>query len=251
VTAEFDTLQEKLFTANNHSVYEIGWREIPQELGKEVAAILRAQYGIEGLEAIHQVNEFERASNNFRCKVRQGGNETTVLLRKHITKKVTAESIALVDRTLAYLREHGIAVPVLIPTIHGTTVCHVNDHFYQLFEFIDGTHYRGTYEELGDLARNLAELHIELARIPFADKISSKPTSWPAWTLDGWRELFAKAHVYDGYYDRLICGAERLILTEAAAYQSGVLDQQQPRIQVIHGDLHPLNSLPDTFAKLF
>ena len=243
MASAFAALKEKLFTPNNHSKYEVGWKEVPPELHKEFAALLQNHYEIESVQEIHQVDEYERASNNFRCRVRWNNGLRTVLLRKHVTRRANLESIALVDRTIHHLQEHGIPTPALLLTVDGVTVFQEADQFYQLFEFVEGAHYRGTNLELIHLARQLPRLHMALNLIPFADEIRRKPFPWPQWTLEGWSDFFDRARVGSDYYDRLVADAEGLILGQGLICQEALKDQTSLHEQVLHGDLHPLNTI--------
>lgn len=235
-------LTPKLFTPNNHSRYKIRWKKITPILSDVLKNIIQEGYGWDVSGDILEVDEWERMSNNFRLKVKKGNRVKEVLLRRHIQLTDVA-SMELIDSLLLYLRKKQLHVPEVIHSLTGNSVYRQNGKFYQLYNFIAGDHYRGTTEELKQIVKEIAKLHIVLKDCPFEKEISKKPHVLPVWTKEGWNKIFLEARRGDSREDSTIYSLESFLRTNIRLVSSKLNNLDRVRIQVIRGDLHPHDTL--------
>ena len=230
-----------IFGPNNHSKYEIGWKNIPADLELNLKQLIKAQYGFEVVGAIQEVDDWERMSNNLKVKVSRQNTAVDVLFRKHIQLKDEV-SVVLLDKVLDFLHGGGLVAPRVILTSDKKKFFKHNESFYQLYEFIPGNHYRGEESELRDFARGLASLHLAFQEINFKDEIAKKPNVLPPWNLAGWQNIFALAHLQNSRFDNLVRENKDLILESADSVEKN-LKGVFSTTQVVRGDLHPHDTI--------
>src|SRR4030042_3963731 len=68
--------------------------------------------------------------------------------------------VAFAHAVQGHLAEKGFAVTSLVPTRdEGNTILQLNNHLYELFEFVTGSRYNGAVEKKLDTGRQLARFH--------------------------------------------------------------------------------------------
>lgn len=232
----------KLFGLNNHSKYEVGWKNIASEKKTELKKIMLTHYPFSDVSRVVEVGEQTPGSNNFRMRVSlKNSGSKEVLLRKFIRLR-DKTSISLISDVLTFLKNNGVPVPLIIPTKKENYFFSANGNFYQLYEFITGNHYRGTAEELKNVAREIANLHKTLEKIPFKSRIAAKPLGVPPWDMENFNLLFDISETKRKKLDKEISKQKEFILNEAMLVKKS-LGNHQCKKQVIHGDLHPHNTL--------
>lgn len=239
-----------IFGPNNHSKYEIGWRSIPLDLQTDITHLIHKYYPLTVInpDAIQEVDEWERQSNNFRISIKDDSGERSVLLHKQI-KPRRYEDLIVVESLLDYLSGRGFSVPIAISTRDGDKVLsHPDGFLYRLFAFIEGNHYKGAPEELEDFAGNLASLHIALEQSPFYDQISRISRSATRQNPEGWEKLLESLERGDhevkvDSIDELLNQSKGLILEASNQAATDLIQGMPLRRQVVRGDLHPLDTI--------
>lgn len=234
----------KIFSPNIHSLHKINWKRISTELEKELKKIFLKNYDFNRVLKIDEVDEWERLSNNFRILAQKKNKKVNVLLRKHIQLK-DLRSIKALDKILIYLQEQGLSVPIVVPTRRNNTFFKEKFHYYQLYEFISGNHFKGTTRQLKEIAIFVAKLHIIFEDIPFANEIAKKPSVVPPWDFEKWQILLKTSQERKEKLSRAIQKHANFILEECQIVKGTIEGISAPRIQVIRADLHPHDTIFD------
>lgn len=230
-----------LFAANNHSAFEIAFRPAEGPLRQGLAAALKEHYPFTSVdeESIRQVNEAEQSSNNFRVEVvGEGGQRRAILARKNILL-AQEDDVLFSVKTLAFLSDKGISVPHLVMTRNGGLYATFEGSRWQVFDFIEGNHYAGQAQELGEVARGIAALHRVLEAFPYQEEL--KLRSSKEFSLEGLEKVLEAASRKQDELDVALNGfADEL---HAFATVRGQFQVAGARKQVVHGDLHPHNTI--------
>ncbi len=231
-----------LFKPNNHSKWQIGWKSVTNVTVEEIKNVLFEGYGLSDTVEIYQVDEWEKMSNNFKIALGAENGFKKFLLRKNVVVK-SAENLELMEKISAFLRDQArVPTPRILKTNNGNLFFSYQGLFYQLFEFIEGNHFRGLEEELADFAGNLASVHAALFHFPFTEEIKiMKPATLIPWNMDGWKEIFSCCQTKNTEIDMAVASAQDMI-QKAANYAMDNFSKNT-RKQVIKGDQHPLNTL--------
>lgn len=231
-----------VFQPNNHSKWQVSWKPVSSAILTNVYSVLLTGYGISDISAVQQVDEWEWRSNNFKIVLDAEKGFKKFLLRKNIVIK-SAESLELMEKLSTFLREQAkISTPRTIKTGSGILSFHHRGFFYQLFEFIEGNHFRGLEEELFDFAGNLGLVHTALYNFPITEgmKTPRSTISLPQ-NRDGWAEIFSCCQRQRTDIDLAVASVQDLILRIVDC--TNINRSQNIRQQVIKGDQHPLNTL--------
>lgn len=238
----------ELFGPNSHSNHSITYRQIKEIEQFALAELVLRHYShiynivIRG--GIAQVCEAEEASNNFRIPVRRRlrGEEIFILLRKY--KREDTSGVQFLTDTLRFLRTRRVLVPVVIRTSKNTVSVLHDGACWQAFYFLKGDHFRGTEEELVGLANGLANLHAALKKLPMSRELLKRAAIRPSWMMADLRAAVDLAKQYnETALDQLLLNSVDFLLEEGAHIQEQLKKVVEPRTQVIHGDLHPHNTL--------
>ncbi len=234
-------MQGPLFAANNHSAFEIAFRPAEVAFCHTLAQALQEQYPFQSVDAgsIAQVNEAEQASNNFRVEVvGEDGGRRFILARKNIYL-AQEQDVLFSVKTLAFLTEKGISVPRLMTTRSGEYYATFEGSRWQVFDFIAGNHYAGQAQELVEVARGIAALHRVLVAFPYQEELKHRGSM--GFSREGLEKVLQAASRKQDELDVALDGfAEELRAFAALRDQFQVTDARQ---QVVHGDLHPHNTI--------
>jgi Ser/Thr protein kinase RdoA (MazF antagonist) len=165
------------------------------------------------------------------------------VLKRRARGKDDPYRVAFAHSVQAHLAERRFPVAPLVPTRQADTMLHLNNHIYELFEYVVGTRYDGSAAATVDAGRQLSRFHKHLADFALH-----------------WRPLRGSFHdsaAVRGHLENL--GTEQRFdepggqLREAAEALEGVYDSSARRAnelgfaawaeQVVHGDWHPGNLL--------
>lgn len=231
-----------LFTPNNHSKYRIFWNTIPQKQQATLKKLISTQYHLNSQETIKQVDEWETRSNNFQIKVKDGSKIKKVVLRKHIRFN-DPKRIILIDKVLNFLAQKGTKVPKVIKTDNGKDLFFENGHYWQLFQFTEGDHFKGTINQLKQTAQEIAKLHLalKLCKIPLP-KIDIDKSANP---ID-WKRIIDIARKKNQISDQVFISNIDFILENFMLSSEKLQKSKGLRTQIIRGDLHPHDTI---FAK--
>lgn len=223
-----------MFEANNHSNPHIGWKEVSDQSTREVIRVLREGYGITGvMTAVHQVDEWEQASNNYRVFCDRG----YLLVRRHII--CGEEQIRTQTTIIRHLRDRVIPTPLVRIASNGRKWVESGGHWWQVFEYIPGNHFSGEEYQLRETAMLTAEVREALAYVPFR--------KWGARNIV---ELIGPLHAAYWNAVRSLEGENtlELLLLEHCSYIQeciertvDVLEKTEQRDELIDGDFHPHN----------
>ena len=224
-----------LFEPNNHSVSEIKYKEVSDNSRRNLQKILLENYGLTKIDSIAQVQETEINSNNFRVVT----PNKTYLLRRN-----SSESKERVRRSLAILKhckKSGVPTSTIISPKKSIDN---KDHIYTLFEFLECNHFRGTIEELKQLGEGVALLHKSLFHYSGEIALSPHPATRepPGYSEGGFKKIFGYAKEKEDAVQKIVL-EEIDYLIDASKKVSGNVKNSQVRVQPIHFDLHPHNTL--------
>lgn len=244
-----DSKEPTVFGPNNHSRWQIAWRDVDGKTRSACSALLK-NYGLDNLLQIHQVDEWERRSNNYRVEVAMGGGDTRLfLLRRHVQLN-GEDDIRTADRIVIYLGSYGFPLSKILLTRSGDTLVRHDGNFWQMYEFIDGNHYRGTLQELKDIAGNIGKLHTLLMHDPFAEETKRKSVKRPPWTRDRWMQVLGRVGRRRTWVDVLLDDNRDTILSAINAVVSRRKAVLKSPKQIVHRDLHPWNTLYSDDGKM-
>lgn len=225
-----------MFKPNNHSKWRIGWNLVSEEKQKEATEVLREFYGLEPI-SIHQVDEWEQASNNFRVETSAG----FFLLRKNIWIKESSD-LNLVGEVMDCLRSVGVKIPVVARTQKKDIFAARGGNLWQLFPFISGDHYRGDKNELSESAEVVALMCRTFLQLDKSRFGSIKSTSLRF--DDATREELRLEFGEEGSKLNALAKDFRF---EIENFAKDMLlnfgDEKAFRKSVVHGDIHPHNFL--------
>lgn len=232
-----------LFAANNHSAFEIAFRPAEVSLRQGLASALKEQYPFTSVdeESMGQVNEAEQASNNFRVEVvGEDGQPRVLLVRKNILL-AEEDDVLFSVKTLTFLREQGLSVPHLIATRSGAQYATFEGSRWQVFDFIEGDHYAGKLEELLSAGRGIAALHRVLSTFPFVEELKHRRQSFQPFSEQGLEKVLEAAARNQDELDATLLGHAATLRTMASVRNR--FQVAGAREQVVHGDLHPHNTI--------
>lgn len=232
----------RTFLPNNHSNFSIHWKKVPGPTRTRIAFLVLKKYAFDRVHEneIHQVGEWEQMSNNFRVAVEIAGEKRYILFRKHLELN-DKKTIDILDAVISYIGGMGIPAPRIIPTKYEEKSFFFEGNYYTAYEFIRGSHFRGTKRELIALAHALARLHRALAGIPYEAAVRRRKKLLPPWTKKQWDLIFKEASRNRTVIDKAILNSRALIISAMAEAQK--VRQAKLKKQVVHGDLHPQNTI--------
>lgn len=236
-------IETPAFAANNHSAFEISFRPAEAAFCQALAGALKEQYLLQSVDAgsIAQVNEAEQASNNFRVEVvGEDGKPRVLLVRKNILL-AEEDDVLFSVKTLTFLREKGLSVPQLIATRSGALYATFEGSRWQVFDFIEGNHYAGKLEELLSAGRGIAALHRALSAFPFVDELKRRRPPFQPFSEAGLEKVLEAATRNQDELDATLLGHAQTLRAMASARNR--FQVSGAREQVVHGDLHPHNTI--------
>lgn len=234
-----------MFTPNNHSKFEIEWQEINPDLKKKYVRLILNHYDFDDIKEMSIVKEWQLMSNNFKVQSSYKGQDKLVIFRKNILIK-NESSLRAIYETICELNNFKAPVPKIILTKNGG-ICFKDEGFlYQIFEFASGNHFRGTEEELTEIGKNIALIHraLENISVSLKNKIAKKEIILKPWTLNGFKDMLklVTKNKFRDKKDQLFLKNIDFIIFTATNSDYSVL-RENCRVQPIHGDLHPQNTI--------
>lgn len=230
--------EKDLFGPNNHSHYLIRWKPVNQETVNLITHQLTDWYEVSAVQEVHQVDEWERMSHNFRVSCTRQGNKEILLLRKHIANK-NPEQLTLIEGVSKLLQVNGVLTPRTINSREGKTWIFVEGHYWQVFEYIEGDHFRGREQELLETAKYIALFHKAFAQ----STLPVLPDRPYPWTRTDWNKIFEMASSLKNKTDQIVINHQSLIENAIERVEARRHESVNITTQPIHRDLHPHNTI--------
>ena len=231
-------MSQGLFAANEHSKYKINWKPVSLETVRLVYAALRAYDSQVILHEVLQVDEWEKMSNNFQIDATFCGERAKFLVRKNIIL-TDRHKLQAISEAMQLLREADVRVPRLMTTFAREGEVLSNESFWQVFQFVPGDHFSGSSDELRAAAHEVGRMHRALAKIPESDNFE-KAIDSPSDFLEVYETALTKSRTTT--LGQLLQKNQTQIQSEFNN-AADVRKKNDCRVQLIHGDIHPLNFL--------
>jgi len=240
----------EIFQPNNHSIWAIAYRKVSDEKRKLISSLILSNYSslADTVLSVEQVNEVEIASNNFKVVVEKNHRESKILFRVYPQGSDSA-LIKEVIKAGRFLLEDGVKVSVVIASDCGEVLLSSRGFHYMAFEFIEGNHFRGTFQELTSVARGIGEMFNKLSQLTGLKlseiELKQSKTRDFEFFKEAWVELFPiveRKHLESpDETSSLLLEHKGLILESVEEME--VLPSSL--VQTAHYDLHPHNLLTD------
>ncbi|MDD5063334.1 MAG: phosphotransferase [Phycisphaerae bacterium] len=165
------------------------------------------------------------------------------LLKRRPKGKDDLYHVAFAHAIQSRLSEMEFPLAPLVATCdEKNTILHLNNHIYELFEFITGFRYDGSAEATADTGRQLANFHRDLA--DFAQEWKPPGSSFHDSSIVRTHLKTAGTEKAAGRDKQLNRTAETLmaIYNESSVHVSELGFDSWPE-QIVHGDWHPGNML--------
>lgn len=233
---------EELFQPNNHSVWQATWIEATREQGAEVQRLLKTHYGFEPISPVKKVGAWEVRSHNFCVDVLRDSRQQTIVIKKNIALHDEAR-LTLIERILFFLDQNGIPVPKILPANTGSQHIRLDDALWQVFEFIPGNYFRGTEEELRNVAVNIARLHTALRTIPFVHEIAKMGKGTTPWSAEEFMQHIRNEATQERPAYKAILSHRSFLEERIAEIHAQEKSLQLAQQQVVRNSLHPHDTL--------
>ncbi len=191
---------------------------------------------------IHQVKPLSAGSRRV-PKVVITSEQGKFLLKRRAKGKDNPYHVAFAHAIQTHLTESNFPLAPLVPTCdENSTILQVNNHIYELFEFVTGTRYDGTAEATTDTGRQLANFHRYLT--DFAERWKPPKGSFHDSTVVRRHLRTTGAEKAARPNKKLQIIAETLMtLYNASSVRVSELGFDSWPEQIVHGDWHPGNML--------
>ncbi|MFC1780920.1 phosphotransferase enzyme family protein [Planctomycetota bacterium] len=165
------------------------------------------------------------------------------LLKRRPKHKGDIDRVKFAHKVLKHLAAQGFPVTVVVPTVNSDeTVLQMNNHIYELFEFVSGTRYDSSAEETAEAARQLANFHRLLADFPYEHEQTNNCFHNSRTVRSHLKTLRANNSTTPDRKLRTTADVLVRIYNESSIRINQLDFDSWPR-QVIHGDWHPGNML--------
>jgi len=191
---------------------------------------------------IHQVKPLSAGSKRA-PKMVIISEQGKFLLKRRPKGKDDLYRVAFAHAVQTHLAETNFPLAPLVATCDGkNTILHLNNHIYELFEFVSGSRYDGTAEATTDTGRQLANFHRYLA--DFAEKWKPLRGSFHDSSTVRMHLKTTGTEKAAGRNKKLQRIAETLMtLYNASGIRVNELGFDSWPEQIVHGDWHPGNML--------
>lgn len=237
----------RLFLANEHSRPLVF---TPVSNAAEIGTahkVAREFYGFKTLTSFWKPD----TRNDIRNLVISGKSNVTPnrIFLKMFRQGLSEERILTMIAAIDHCVQNNIPVPRIIKTSYGKTVIRFVDEketlFYSAFDYLEGSYYRGTKDELIEMGYNLSNLHAALLRFP-EQQVKEQKTVLGFDVPEHLHERIRNMDAPTDPFESLITDEKEFILQEIERLRALLPEiQANATRQVVHRDLHPHNTLFD------
>jgi aminoglycoside phosphotransferase (APT) family kinase protein len=243
-----------LFQPNNHSVWKVEYEPTPQDLVSLLAEVLKKYYHhlFDDILSIEQNAGANVNNTNFRVTVRTQNGDKKFLLRKVGSNDLDA--LKLKNTIASMLATYDVKVPRIQSSAQEDSMVAEGGSNYMVYDFFTADHYRGAYDELMDVAREIGKFdHAtklvgdnlpQVAMLRFSDTQNTRR----AFSRQIWEDIFHKVEQMvkrggdTAFPTRLLAEREHIMATLAMLESMPKVDDV---LGLVHIDLHPHNILTD------
>lgn len=228
-----------MFEPNLHSNWQVHWKAVSPKCSVDICTLLRQSYGFTGVQSVTLVDEeWQQTSKNYKVVGQMGDSPYRILVRKNILGDVGV--FRLITSISAHLRENLLPTPRILPAVDGKSLVLYKDHYWQVFEFIEGDHFRGKRDELAESAMNIAQMHQALNVFPLRGQIPILNTVLAPLEGNCWDEVARLKG--ENKLESFLLEKQQFIKEKICEVQSRLATIHKQE-DVIHCDLHPHNFL--------
>ncbi|MBI4160533.1 MAG: phosphotransferase [Candidatus Yanofskybacteria bacterium] len=231
-------MEAGIFGPNNHSAFQIKWKPVWGDIRKSIGQNLLQYFDLTNIQDVSQVDEWEHNSNNFRVVCWTGVETKSFLLRKNIKIK-DEQTLQSIDLVSVFLKQAGVSVPQSVHTRQGNLYYFDGKHYWTLSEFVVGNHFCGTEKELREVARGIGRLDRSLANLTL-DLPGLEVTTW---SQQEFESFFIFASKKSDETNQFLLSKQNVLRQIMAKNIQGRARWIKAKVQIIHNDLHPHNTI--------
>src|SRR3989344_4190143 len=155
------------FDPVGHGTTTIRYSSVSPEIAYQLEEVLLKGWDLQNPKEIQIIEAYSATrSINYRISTKLG----ELVLKRSFINSVAAQEFQ--HQCMAYLRDSGLPIPEVIPSLQGTT--YSADGVYSLYDFVEGEHFDGSRTELNSAAKNIASLEQVLGNMPFQEEIKTR-----------------------------------------------------------------------------
>jgi Ser/Thr protein kinase RdoA (MazF antagonist) len=232
-----------LFKPNNHSQWRVHWNKVDSSTRDEVIRVVRDGFGFELQGDVFQSGAWEVRSHNYRLGIfTESGRVQEVVLKKDLAIH-RVERMRLLNQVIKQLAEFSVPVPKIIHSQAGQDLVEWEGYVWEMFEYIPGEYFRGTEQELEEIARRIAQLHIALNQMASAGEVMKSDKGLASWDVkvitEHWEYVRVHLPALFAEYEQ-----ERdVILICLQRAESKKQELRMARRGIVRNSLHPHDTL--------
>jgi Ser/Thr protein kinase RdoA (MazF antagonist) len=115
----------------------------------------------------------------------------------------------------------------------------MGEYLWEVFEFIPGNYFRGTEDELREVATQIARLHAALRTIPFAEEIGTRAKTVKTWSVEDYARHFADAASIDSPVGMALLSDRAFLEAQIGDVVQNASRMSSATKQVVRNSLHP------------
>jgi len=192
---------------------------------------------------IQQIKPFT-AGNMRAPKMVIVSDQGKFLLKRRSKGKDELYRVAFAHFVQSYLTQSGFPVAFLVPTRdENNTILRLDNHIYELFEFVHGSRYNGSAEATIDAGEQLAIFHRNLINFPSKFKPPRGSFHDSAVIRSHLKAIGSEVKNTNSIGELRTISETLMTLYNAASIRVNQLNFDSWQEQIIHGDWHPGNML--------
>jgi Ser/Thr protein kinase RdoA (MazF antagonist) len=235
--------QANLFEPNNHSQWKVHWNKVDSKMHDEVIRVIREGFGFELQGDILQSGAWEVRSHNFRTMIATGSDHVQEVVLKKVLAIHRVQRIHLVNQVMKQLADFGVPVPKISYAQSGQDIVEWGGYAWQMFEYIPGEYFRGTGQELQDIAKRIAQLHIALNQVACAGEVMKSDKGLTPWDAKIMMECWEYVQVHHPALFEQYEQEQDIISICIQRAESKKQELRRTRRGIVRNSLHPHDTL--------